>query len=794
MTTRNFRVHNGISVGDIVIDAATNKITGGSTAAPSADGDYSNKKYVDDQAAASLTLTNKTLTSPVLNGTLSGTAFLDEDNMASDSAIAAASQQSIKAYVDAQVTASDLDFQGDTGGALAIDLDSETLTFTGGTGIDTTGSGNAVTFAIDSTVATLAGSQTFTNKALTSPVLNTGVSGTAILDEDNLASNSDTQLATQQSIKAYVDNGLSSLSSTTLTAGNTTAIVSDTGSDGAFTVTADGNTELVVNDTSATFSGNVVVSGNFTVNGTTTTVATTNTTNTDNIYELGTGTTGTPANDAGLIIERGDSANAFIGFDESEDKFKVGTTSSTGAATGNLTITTGTLIANIEGDVTGNVTGNTSGTALTVTQAAQTSITSVGTLTALQVDNLNLNGNTLSSTAGTDLLITPLAGQQIVLDGTIVVDAGVVTGATSITSTNFVGDVTGDVTGNADTATTLATTRAIQVSGAVTGTANFDGSAGINIVTTNTADPTITLGGDLSGAVTLTNLASGTLTATIAANSVALGTDTTGNYVSSLVAGNLIDLQNNTGEGATPTIDVDLSELTTSTSNADGDFFVVLDSVNAQKKLTKGNIAISGFNNDSGFTTNTGDITSVVAGSGLTGGATSGAATLNIGAGTGIDVAADAISVDVSDFMTNGSNNRIVTATGTDAQNAEANLTFDGSTLAVTGAITATGDVTAFYVSDRNLKQNIVNIENSLHKVSQLNGVYYNWTKEALEKHKHLVDEKEVGVIAQDVEAVLPELVATREDGSKAVRYERLCAVLIESVKELKKEIDELKK
>jgi len=58
---------------------------------------------------------------------------------------------------------------------------------------------------------------------------------------------------------------------------------------------------------------------------------------------------------------------------------------------------------------------------------------------------------------------------------------------------------------------------------------------------------------------------------------------------------------------------------------------------------------------------------------------------------------------------------------------------------------------------------------------------------EALENIKHLVDEKEVGVIAQDVEAVLPELVATREDGSKAVRYERLCAVLIESVKELKK-------
>jgi hypothetical protein len=85
-----------------------------------------------------------------------------------------------------------------------------------------------------------------------------------------------------------------------------------------------------------------------------------------------------------------------------------------------------------------------------------------------------------------------------------------------------------------------------------------------------------------------------------------------------------------------------------------------------------------------------GDITGVTAGDGLTGGGNSGALTLAVGAGTGIDVAADAISVDVSDFMTNGSDNRVVTATGTDAMNGEANLTFDGNTLTLTDAVSDT--------------------------------------------------------------------------------------------------------
>jgi hypothetical protein len=123
------------------------------------------------------TFTNKTLTAPVItsgvfNTAISGTAFLDEDNMASDSATKLASQQSIKAYVDATITAQDLDVTSDSG-TIAIDLDSETLTIAGGTGIDTTGASNTITVAVDSTVATLTGTQTLTNKTLTSPTINT---------------------------------------------------------------------------------------------------------------------------------------------------------------------------------------------------------------------------------------------------------------------------------------------------------------------------------------------------------------------------------------------------------------------------------------------------------------------------------------------------------------------------------------------------------------------------------------------------------------------------------------------
>ena len=140
------------------------------------------------QTVTNHTFTTPTLNSPVLNTAVSGTAVKDEDDMSSNSATVVATQQSIKAYIDNQTTAQDLDIAPDSGTGQSIDLDSETLTFSGGSNIGTSASSNTVTFAI-SDVVQLTATQTLTNKTFTSPTIDSFSLGTSTISGLGIGAN-----------------------------------------------------------------------------------------------------------------------------------------------------------------------------------------------------------------------------------------------------------------------------------------------------------------------------------------------------------------------------------------------------------------------------------------------------------------------------------------------------------------------------------------------------------------------------------------------------------------------------
>jgi len=463
---------------------------------------------------------------------VAGNAVKDEDNMSSNSATHIATQQSIKAYVDTQLGASDLDLTADTGGPIAIDLDTDTLDLEGGTGIATTASTNKISFGIDSTVATLTGSQTLTNKTLTSPVLNTSATGTAIKDEDNMASDSATHLATQQSIKAYVDSNVTA-QDLDITDGSTTSAV-DLDSQ---TLTIQGTAnEATVGLTGQTFtiglpsSITANVTGALTGNASTATALATardfsltgdvaasavsfdgsgnvslSTTIQPNSVALGTDTTGnyvaTVTGGYG-IDSTGATTGEGIAHTLSLDISEL--TVATAVAADYVAIedvtdgsTKKALIGDIiaEGDITAIVTGSDSGLAGGGTQgaidltldannlASTTAVTSDfiiiqdvtnnSTKKALISDIVSL-GDITEVAAGTNLNGGGTSGVVTVnLDTTI-------TGLSSVTSTAFVGALTG----NATTATTLQTARTIAGQ-------SFNGSANIAIDLGNLDDVTI---------------------------------------------------------------------------------------------------------------------------------------------------------------------------------------------------------------------------------------------------------------------------------------------------------------
>ena len=197
--------------------------------------------------------------------------------------------------------------------------------------------------------------------------------------------------------------------------------------------------DLGLNSTSSPSFNNLTLSGNLTVNGDTTTISTTNTTVEDTILELSSGTTGTPANDSGIIIERGDSDNVFMGWDESSDKFIMGSTTATGTSSGNLNITPGTLLVDIEGNastVTNGVYTTSSVTVLSdVSSAGSGSIITDTERTKLSGIAANANNYSLPTSSTSTLGGVKVDGSTITISDGVISSSPGYTLPTSSTTT-----------------------------------------------------------------------------------------------------------------------------------------------------------------------------------------------------------------------------------------------------------------------------------------------------------------------------------------------------------------------
>ena len=139
-------------------------------------------------------------------------------------------------------------------------------------------------------------------------------------------------------------------------------------------------------------------------------------------------------------------------------------------------------------------------------------------------------------------------------------------------------------------------------------------------------------------------------------------------------------------------------------------------------------------------------------------------------------------------FDPGGTDGAIITAGdttsgGTDLYTSNGNLLYDGTNLQVVG-----GDIIAFYSSDKRLKDNVTPITNPISKIMKIGGYTFDWNKNQDTYNGH-----DVGVIAQEVEKVLPEVIEIRKNGYKAVKYQKIIPLLIEGIKDQQKQIDELK-
>ena len=604
-----------------------------------------------------------------------------------------------------------------------------------------------------------------------------------------------------------------------------------------------------------TVTRDVAITGDLTVSGTTTTVNSTTVSIADPIFELG--ESGSDDNlDRGIIMKYNNSGSkkAFMGFDDSDHKFTMIPDATDTASV--MSGTVGTLKANLEGNssgthsgaVTGDVTGN-------ITSSGASAFTGTVNFNGATIQNFSVASGVTGDVTGNADTATALQNARTIggvsFDGTGNINlpgvntagnqntSGNAATATALQTPRTIGGASFNGTGNID----------VKVKTVSEGASTADHFLTFVSSTTTPNVQDIKEDADLKY-----KPSTGTLTSAI----VSAGTQFVGNTLKNTDNQNVITKTGsgageNTfhGKASTATqwhsgVNIDLRWSTdgspgsgdpnagsiASLTGADASVFGELrfpsggvlvaesDIGNAQisvNKLKTNSVSSAKIVNGAVTASKiaTGAVTTNKIGANAVGNAAiNNSASFSMGAltvdnitldGNEIDVGSGNLTLDVNGdinlnadggevffqdatatygvIANSGNNIQIRSGTTTMLTGSGANASFAGN-LNVASAIVAGGDITAF--SDARLKENISTIENALDKVDNLRGVNYNMKDS---------DDAKIGVIAQEVEEILPQVVHTSDDEmqTKSVDYGKLCAVLIEAVKELKKEVEELK-
>ena len=796
--TYDVHANANVNVGEILSVTGNSNLTGNV--------DITNNLQVDKNITGNATITGGTLTDGTLqinsgsigsaiNGTFSGTitfgaltdgaitinSFVDEDNMASDDANRVPTQQSVKAFVDTEIAtlksyvetqdkAQDLDFSGDSGtGAVIIGnstVDSASMTFTGGDGITTSATGTTLTTIVDNTVARTNVDETFDANVTVSG--NLTVSGTTTtvnsatlnVADNEITLNSDVTGTPSQNAGIEVERG----SSTNVKLRwNETTDKWQFSNDGS--TYSDITTFTNFSVTSNSASGNGALAYN----------------NSNGVFTFTPADTSLSTKDTGDLAE---GSNLYFS---------------------NARVDARVITTNLSSLADVNYSSPSSNQALIYNGTS--SKWEATTLPSGVTELVNLNDVNGGVGASTGQVLQKLANGEFGF-GSVSTTNNYLTGATFNTGTGVItfarqglGDVTVDIDGRFGTSNfsgnyadlsnvpTLDNYSSWTVQGdsgseAVTSgtTIDFAGGTGISTaynsgsntltITNNSPDQTVALTG--AGSVAI----SGTYP-----NFTITGTDNNTEYT----AGTGITLSGTefslTGVSAASSLSpssrtyVDgltldsfgrVTGISTSTENSltsAPNYYLSGANFNGSGTL---NLTVSGTSNQSA-TLGSGDITTAL---GYTPASSSGVT-----------------SVATSTGLTGGT----ITSTGTISMAS----TYPGTyTIGTTTShdLQCKGDVIAFHSSDINLKDNVKPIENALEKLCKIRGVTFDWKEEYLkDRDSDWIKKQDTGVIAQEVQEVLPEVVHDKGDGHLGVRYEKMIGLLVESIKDLKAEVDTLK-